>query len=91
MKNHFKVSVLGASGRMGSQIIKRVNESSTMDLHHVVEHQGHNWIGKDCGEILLGGENNILVTDDLNLALESADVVIDFSTPETSLECLKIC
>ena len=26
MKNHFKVSVLGASGRMGSQIIKRVSE-----------------------------------------------------------------
>jgi 4-hydroxy-tetrahydrodipicolinate reductase len=62
-----------------------------MDLHHVVEHKGHNWIGQDCGEILLGGEHNILVTDDLNLALESADVVIDFSTPDTSLECLKIC
>ena len=91
MKNHFKVSVLGASGRMGSQIIKRVNESSTMDLHSVVEHKGHKWIGQDCGEKLLGGENNILVTDDLNLALESADVVIDFSTPDTSLECLKIC
>ena len=91
MKNHFKVSVLGASGRMGSQIIKRVNESSNMDLHSVVEHKGHNWIGYDCGEKLLGGENNILVTDDLNLALESADVVIDFSTPDTSLECLKIC
>ena len=91
MKNHFKVSVLGASGRMGSQIIKKVNESSAMDLHSVVEHKGHNWIGQDCGEKLLGEENNILVTDDLNLALESADVVIDFSTPDTSLECLKIC
>ncbi len=91
MKNHFKVSVLGASGRMGSQIIKRVNGSPNMDLHHVVEHRGHNWIGQDCGEKLLGRENNVIVTDDLNLALGSADAVIDFSTPDTSLECLKIC
>ncbi len=91
MKNHFKVSVLGASGRMGSQIIKRVSESSDMDLSYVVEHKGHNWIGQDCGEKLIGRENNVIVTDDLNLALGSADAVIDFSTPDTSLECLRIC
>ena len=91
MKNHFKVSVLGASGRMGSQIIKRVSKSPSMDLHYVVEHKGHNWIGQDCGEKLLGRENNVIVTDDLNVALSSADAVIDFSTPDTSLECLKIC
>lgn len=91
MKNHFKVSVLGASGRMGSQIIKRVNESPNIDLQCVVEHKGHNWIGQDCGEKLLGKENNIIVTDDLNLAVSSADAVIDFSTPDNSLDCLKIC
>ena len=91
MKNHFKVSVLGASGRMGSQIIKRVSESSDMDLSYVVEHKGHNWIGQDCGEKLIGRENDVIVTDDLNLALGSADAVIDFSTPDTSLECLRIC
>ena len=91
MKNHFKVSVLGASGRMGSQIIKRVNESPNIDLQCVVEHKGHNWIGQDCGEKLLGKENNIIVTDDLNLAVGSADAVIDFSTPDNSLDCLKIC
>jgi 4-hydroxy-tetrahydrodipicolinate reductase len=91
MKNRFKVSVLGASGRMGSQIIRKITESSIMDLHFVVEHEGHNWIGKDCGEKLLGRENNVLVTDDLKLALEDAEAVIDFSTPDTSLECVKVC
>ena len=91
MKNRFKVTVLGASGRMGSQIIRKVTESSTMDLHFVVEHKGHNWIGQDCGEKLLGRENGVLVTDNLKLALEGAKAVIDFSTPDTSLECIKIC
>ena len=91
MKNRFKVTVLGASGRMGSQIIRRVTESSTMELHFVVEHEGHNWIGQDCGEKLLGRENGVLVTDNLKLALEGAEAVIDFSTPDTSLECIKIC
>ena len=91
MKNDFKVSVLGASGRMGSQIIRRVAESSTVALHYAVEHKGHDWIGEDCGYKLLGKENNVLITDDLNLALEGADAVIDFTTPNTSLECLKIC
>ncbi len=91
MKNHFKVSVLGASGRMGSQTIRRIAESSRLALHYVVEHKGHDWIGEDCGEKLLGKENNVPITDDLNLALEGADAVIDFTTPDTSLECLKIC
>ena len=91
MKNHLKVTVLGASGRMGSQIIRRVTESSTMDLHFVVEHKGHNWIGQDCGENLLGRENGVLVTDNLKLALEGAEAVIDFSTPDSSLRCIKIC
>ena len=91
MKNCLKVSVLGASGRMGSQIIRKVTETSTMNLHFVVEHKGHNWIGQDCGERLLGRENNVLVTDDLKLALEGAEAIIDFSTPDTSLECAKFC
>ena len=91
MKNRYKVTVLGASGRMGSQIIRKVTESSTMDLHFVVEHKEHNWIGQDCGEKLLGRENGVLVTDNLKLALEGAKAVIDFSTPDTSLECIKIC
>ena len=84
MKNRYKVTVLGASGRMGSQIIRKVTESSTMDLHFVVEHKEHNWIGQDCGEKLLGSENGVLVTDNLKLALEGATAVIDFSTPDTS-------
>ena len=91
MENRFKVTVLGASGRMGSQIIRKVTESSTMDLHFVVEHKEHNWIGQDCGDKLLGRENGVLVTDNLKLALEGADAVIDFSTPDTSLKCIKIC
>ena len=72
MKNHFKVSVLGATGRMGSQIIRRIAESPTISLHYVVEHKGHDWIGEDCGEKLLSRENNVLITDDLNLALKGA-------------------
>ena len=32
-----------------------------------------------------------MVTDNLKLALEGAEAVIDFSTPDTSLECIKIC
>ena len=91
MKNRYKVTVLGASGRMGSQIIRKVTESSTMDLHFVVEHKEHNWIGQDCGEKLLGRANNVLITDDLKLALEGAEAVIDFSTPDNSLECVKVC
>ena len=52
MKNHFNVSVLGAAGRMGSKIIRRIAESSTVSLHYVVEHKGQEWIGEDCGEKL---------------------------------------
>ena len=32
-----------------------------------------------------------MITDNLKLALEGAEAVIDFSTPDTSLECVKVC
>ncbi|MDC3067672.1 4-hydroxy-tetrahydrodipicolinate reductase [Paracoccaceae bacterium] len=91
MKNHLKVCVLGASGRMGSQIIKRIMDIPNIDLHAVLEIEGHEWIGKDIGKKLQIKSSKIYLSDNLETGLKGADVVIDFTTPEYSLECLEAC
>jgi len=91
MKNQIKLSVLGASGRMGSTIIDAVLKSNLVKLHSVSEVKKHNWIGRDLGEILHGKKNNIVVSDDLSESLKECDAVIDFTQPKNTVDCSKIC
>jgi 4-hydroxy-tetrahydrodipicolinate reductase len=91
MKDNLKISVLGASGTMGSAVIREVLKTNDLKLHSVSEVYGHSWIGKDLGEVLFGKEKNITVSDDLSNSLLDCDVAIDFTQPQNTVACSKIC
>ena len=76
-----KIAINGACGRMGARIAALVFEDSQLKLAAALERQGHPSLGKDVGTIAGCGETNIKVTSTLNT---HADVVIDFSSPNTS-------
>lgn len=81
-----KVIVVGACGRMGREIIKVINESK-LDLAGAVDCMN---IGADSGEIAGLGKNNILITDKFLDVIENGDVIIEFSSPEATVEHLHI-
>jgi 4-hydroxy-tetrahydrodipicolinate reductase len=88
-----KAVVTGAAGRMGSRIINVLSTSEGIRLSGAIERKGHPLIGQDsCGPAgLPPGGVLTMIMDDFAAAVKAADVLIDFTFPETSLEHIKAC
>jgi len=73
-----RVLIVGVLGRMGEQIRKQVEQHPELALGGALERAGHPELGHQV-------EREIIVTDDVKQALSGSDVVIDFSTPASTL------
>jgi len=85
-----KILVIGIAGRMGKTIAGCIEDTEGVELGGGTEQAGSPNLGKDVGEIIGIDKKGIAVSDDLGIALENCDVVIDFTTPESSLQTLNI-
>lgn len=80
------ITVTGVSGRMGRMLVRTVTDSQKANLVGAVERPGHAWVGQDIGSAMGGAELGVIVTDDPLEAFARAQAIIDFTTPEASLE-----
>ena len=85
-----KAVVTGAAGRMGGKIISLISKSEDIKLVGALEVARHPIIGRDIGQGLGLGKTGIIVSDKLSDCIEQADVVIDFTNHEASLNYLKV-
>jgi 4-hydroxy-tetrahydrodipicolinate reductase len=86
--------VTGASGRMGSQVIRAVRDADGLRLVGATERPGTQAIGLDAGLVAHLGMMEVPVSDDLARAIDAAgkvDVVIDFTHFEASVGHAEIC
>ena len=83
-----KVVVIGAGGRMGKTIVACVEDTQGVSISGGTEHAGHPSIGSDLGELAGIGKKEISVVESVEEALADCDVVIDFTTPESSIKTL---
>lgn len=90
MARHLKVVIAGCSGRMGHALLECVFADSDLVLHGALDRTENHQLGRDAGEHqgLLSGVN---VTDNVDLALRDADVLVDFTRPEASMLYLEAC
>ena len=79
------IVVTGASGRMGQMLIKVINDSDRATLVGAIERSGHDWVGRDVGEAMGGSEQGVVVTDDAQVTISKAQVVIDFTAPSATV------
>jgi 4-hydroxy-tetrahydrodipicolinate reductase len=87
--SRIKVAIAGSSGRMGGALLESVAQADDMVLHAALDHASSDSIGKDAGEF--GGTRGMTVSADAAAALQGADVLIDFTRPEGTLQHLEIC
>lgn len=80
-----KVAVAGALGKMGKEVVKAVTNDPDCELVQAIDKFE---LGKDIGKIVLGKENGILISDEINVN-EKPDVVVDFTQPSTIFENAK--
>ena len=86
-----KVVIAGCCGRMGSRIAALAlnGNSPPIAVGGAFEVTGHPAIGKDLGSALNTESAGIIVTDNIDAALGTGDVLIDFTTPEATMEHLR--
>ena len=86
-----KLVMNGALGRMGRRIIALAKDDPDIELTGAVEYGHDAQLGSDVGEIIGTGASGVLLTNDLSETLENADVVVDFTWPDSILSCAKLC
>lgn len=88
-----KVAVTGAAGRMGSGIVKKINEQEDMEVVAAIEMPDTPLAGKDAGEFAGIGPIGVEISDskDLEETLKSsgAEVLVDFTIAPASAETIK--
>lgn len=90
MTNRLKVVIAGCSGRMGHVLLESVFADQALLLHGAIDRIGSSSIGRDAGE-LFGKQTGVIVTADAESALDGADVLIDFTRPEATMQYLGMC
>ncbi len=83
-----RVIITGASGRMGRMLVRAIAESEDAELVGAVERPGSGFVGGDAGKAVGIGALGITLVDDIS-SLPQADVLIDFTAPEASVEHAK--
>lgn len=86
-----KVAVTGAGGRMGRTHIEAITENEKTELAAAIERPGSTFVGIDAGALAGVGDNGVTVVDDVAAVVNDFDVLIDFTTIETTLHNIEVC
>jgi 4-hydroxy-tetrahydrodipicolinate reductase len=80
-----KVSIMGIAGRMGRSIFRLLNAEDDIQIVGATEIKGHPEIGNDIGLVSGEGELAVLIADTVEQSSEDADVIVDFTAPDSTL------
>jgi 4-hydroxy-tetrahydrodipicolinate reductase len=78
--------VVGAAGKMGARVIQIINETPSVKLFRAIERSDHPSVGKDIGEVIGLGKMGVILESSLKKG--GGDVIINFTSPQASLESL---
>ncbi|QDC44503.1 4-hydroxy-tetrahydrodipicolinate reductase [Methylophilus medardicus] len=85
-----KVVIAGVSGRMGHALLEGVFSDNSLQLHAALDRPESAMIGRDAGE-QFGKQTGVKISADVVAALQGADVLVDFTRPEPSMQYLQAC
>ncbi|HUG71087.1 MAG TPA: 4-hydroxy-tetrahydrodipicolinate reductase, partial [Pirellulaceae bacterium] len=88
MMDIVKLAIHGAAGRMGKRLVALGTSDPALQLVAAIEHAKHPDLGRDAGLFAGVAEAAVPLSSSLDFA---ADVVIDFSLPESALALVQSC
>lgn len=83
------IAITGATGRMGRALIEAVHASEQTRLAGATVPPHSTLKDADAGEVCGLGRLDVPLTSDLSSILDGVDVVIDFTTPDATLDFLQ--
>lgn len=84
------IVIVGAGGRMGRTLIESILATPAARLHAALEREDSAFIGQDAG-LFIGQHTGVTISSDLEAALKGADILIDFTRPEGTLQHMQAC
>ena len=81
-----KIVVAGATGRMGQTLLRAIAGSKEFTLHAALERKGHPDLGNDAGMLAGLKPMGVALSDDPLMALKDAQALVDFTSPQFSVE-----
>ena len=78
----------GRAGRMGKRLVALATSDPAFQLVAAIEHAAHPDLGRDAGRLAGVAEAAVPLSSSLDFA---ADVVIDFSLPESTITLVRSC
>jgi 4-hydroxy-tetrahydrodipicolinate reductase len=90
MSDRLRIAIAGASGRMGRMLVEAVLAAPDCELAGALDVAGSPALGQDAGAFA-GKTTGVAVTSDLKAGLARAQVLIDFTRPEGTLQHLAAC
>jgi len=81
-----KIAVMGATGRMGLELVRTVHAAEGCVVAGAVERAGHPALGADIGTLASIGALGVTVGDDALAVIAAVDGILDFTTPAASVE-----
>ena len=85
------IAVTGAGGRMGKALIEACELADDATLVAAIERNGSSLVGADAGELAGVGKKGVIIVDNVEAVTDKFDVLIDFTTPESTMNNLAIC
>ena len=81
-----RLIIAGAAGRMGCALIELIAKTPGVRLAAALDRPNSPAIGQDAGIYAGAGELGVAISSDPLTAALDADGIIDFSTPQASVE-----
>lgn len=81
-----RLVVVGAAGRMGRMLIKAIHETDGCVLSAAIERPGSIVVGQDAGVLAGLPASGVPVSDEALPAFVEAEGVLDFTTPDSTVE-----
>ena len=85
-----RITVAGASGRMGQMLIEAVSVAADCELVGALDVAGSPALGR-AAQAFIGSGTGVTITADLNAGLKNAQTLIDFTRPQGTLAHLQVC
>jgi 4-hydroxy-tetrahydrodipicolinate reductase len=79
-----RIAIIGAAGRMGMEVLRVAMEDREVEVTGLVERKDHPVCGKEA-RLLVGRDLPLLIEDEVSKVIERCDVLIDFSSPSSTL------
>jgi len=85
-----KAIVAGAAGRMGKRIISMIHQNPEIELSGAFERPDHPDVNADAGQVAGIGESGINIAGSLEEVIDKGEVLIDFTSPQATLENIRM-